>query len=74
MPGTVDKDQKYISYYKSQYQRMKIFCMQEGHGFCGPGLEYYGLNTVSPKFVYEALTPNVLVFGDVAFGKSLDVL
>ena len=43
---------------------MKTFCMQEGHEFCGPGLEYYRLNSVSPKFVSEFLTTNVFVFGD----------
>ena len=52
---------------------MKTFCMQEGHEFCGPGLEYYRLNSVSPKVVSEFLTTNVFVFGDEALGKSLGI-
>ena len=52
---------------------MKTFCMQEGHEFCGPELEYYRLNSVSPKFISEFLTTNMFVFGDEALGKSLDV-
>lgn len=29
----------------------------------------YGLTSVSPKFLFEALTANVMVFGNGAFGK-----